>query len=49
MNAVINTFKDVLNMTNANDLLVQVKCEEWGREFVDILETENQYLSIWSA
>ena len=38
--AVIDTFRDVLNTTDANDLLVQVKSEEWGGEFVDILETD---------
>ena len=34
--AVLESFRDVLSTTQ--DLLVQVKSEEWGGEFIDVLD-----------
>ena len=37
--AVLESFRDVLSTTDAyQDLLVQVKSEEWGGEFIDVLD-----------
>ena len=37
--AIVESFRDVLNTTE--DLLVQVKSEEWGGEFVDVLDSDS--------
>ena len=39
--AVVESFQDVLNTADLNDLLVQVKSEEWGGEFVDVLDSDS--------
>lgn len=39
--AVIETFSDVLKSTDPNDLLVQVKSEDWPGEYEDILESDS--------
>ena len=39
--AVVESFQDVLSTTDVNDLLVQVMSEEWGGEFVDVLDSDS--------
>ena len=38
--AVVESFRDVLSTTDIKDLLLQIKSEEWGGEFVDVLDTD---------
>ena len=40
--AVVESFRDVLSTTDIKDLLLQIKSEEWGGEFVDVLDCHSR-------